>query len=57
MNVLALTVLVSVGLGLLFMAAFVWDRRVREDVSSESESLRPLEDDDPALKTPFKTRP
>ena len=45
MEALGITVLFSVLLGLLFMAAFVWDHTNRGDDDRERESLRPLDDD------------
>lgn len=46
MEALGITILFSVLLGLLFMAAFVWDHANRGDDDREREALRPLDEDD-----------
>lgn len=45
MEALGITILFSVLLGLLFMAAFVWDHQNRGDDDRDREALRPLDDD------------
>lgn len=54
MEALGITVLFSVLLGLLFMAAFVWDYQNRGDDDQARESLRPLDEDDAVAPAPVK---
>lgn len=56
MEALGITVLFSVLLGLLFMAAFVWDYKNRGDDDQARESLRPLDDDDGVIPAHHKRR-
>jgi hypothetical protein len=49
MNVIALTIFISLALALLFIAMFIGDRCSARSGSLEQDSLLPLDGDDEAL--------
>ena len=59
MNVLSVTLIVSLCLTCIFVAAFLYSHLRRRDSGPERESLLPLEEDLPAKPAPvtFPTKP
>ena len=54
MNVIALTIFISLALALLFIALFIGDRFSSQSGSLEQDSLLPLDgDDEPAAASPL----
>jgi hypothetical protein len=55
MNVLSVTLIVSLCLTGIFVAAFLFSHLRRRDSGPERESLMPLDDDTPAAAAPAKS--
>jgi hypothetical protein len=56
-NVIALTIFISLALALLFVALFIGDRFSARSGSLEQDSLLPLDgDDEPAFARPLPTK-
>lgn len=57
MNVLALTILISVCLAAIFIVCFIGELRKPNNRGIEHHALMPLEDDSPAIQAPTPDQP